>query len=196
MYYYTCIHITIYALISVRVHMHPYRYISPYICMCAYASISIYAIHLIADVHITRCGYIDPFDRLFCKRALWKRLYSAKRPILWKSLLIVATPYHSMWATLIHLIVDTRMGWLWLVCSLKLHVSFAKESYKRDYILQKRPIIWRSLLIVATTHHSMWCTSYITYINHHHITYYLVPAHIMYTYTISTYNVHVHYFHI
>jgi len=29
-------------------------------------------------------------------------------------------------------------------------LSFTKESYKRDYILQKRPIISRSLLIVAT----------------------------------------------
>ena len=29
-------------------------------------------------------------------------------------------------------------------------VSFAKESYKRDYILQKRPVVLRSLLIVAT----------------------------------------------
>ena len=29
-------------------------------------------------------------------------------------------------------------------------VSFAKEPYKRDYILQKRPIILRSLLIALT----------------------------------------------
>jgi len=42
------------------------------------------------------------------------------------------------------------MGWLRLVGSLKLLVSFAKEPYQRDYILQKRPIILRSLLIVAT----------------------------------------------
>jgi len=42
------------------------------------------------------------------------------------------------------------MGWLPLVGSLKLQVSFAKEPYKRDDILQKRPIILRSLLIVAT----------------------------------------------
>ena len=41
------------------------------------------------------------------------------------------------------------MGWLPLVGSLKLQVSFAKEPYKRDYILQKRPTILRSLLIVA-----------------------------------------------
>jgi len=41
------------------------------------------------------------------------------------------------------------MGWLRLVGSLKLQVSLAKEPYKRDDILQKRPIISRSLLIVA-----------------------------------------------
>ena len=38
------------------------------------------------------------------------------------------------------------------VGSWKLRVSFAKEPYKRDYILQKRPIILRSLLIAATPH--------------------------------------------
>jgi len=42
------------------------------------------------------------------------------------------------------------MGRLRLVGSLKLQVSFAKEPYKRDYILQKRLIILRSLLIIAT----------------------------------------------
>jgi len=42
------------------------------------------------------------------------------------------------------------MGWLRLVGSFKLLVSFAKEPYKRDDILQKRPRISRSLLIVAT----------------------------------------------
>jgi len=33
---------------------------------------------------------------------------------------------------------------------LQIQVSFAKEPYKRDDILQKRPGILRSLLIVAT----------------------------------------------
>ena len=42
------------------------------------------------------------------------------------------------------------VGWLRLAGSLKLEVSFAKEPYKRDCILQKRPIILRSLLIIAT----------------------------------------------
>ena len=41
------------------------------------------------------------------------------------------------------------MGWLQLVGSLKSQVSFAKDPYKRGDILPKRPIILRSLLIVA-----------------------------------------------
>ena len=42
------------------------------------------------------------------------------------------------------------MGWLWLVGLIKLQVSFAKELYKRDNILQKRPMILLILLAVAT----------------------------------------------
>jgi len=42
------------------------------------------------------------------------------------------------------------MGWLWLVGSIKIYVSFAKEPYNRDCILQKRAIIELSLLTVAT----------------------------------------------
>jgi len=34
------------------------------------------------------------------------------------------------------------MGCIRLFCSFKLYVSFAKEPYRRDFILQKRPIIW------------------------------------------------------
>jgi len=41
-------------------------------------------------------------------------------------------------------IIWDGMGWLQLVGSIKLQVSFAKETYKRDNILQKRPIFYRS----------------------------------------------------
>jgi len=37
--------------------------------------------------------------------------------------------------------IHVYMGWLRLVGSIKLLVSFAKEPYKRDDILQQRPII-------------------------------------------------------
>jgi len=43
-----------------------------------------------------------------------------------------------------------HMGWLQLVGSIKLKVSFVKETYKRDNILQKRHIILSILLTVAT----------------------------------------------
>ena len=45
---------------------------------------------------------------------------------------------------------DPNMGRLQLVGSLKSYFSFAKEPYKRDNTLHKRPVILRSLLIVAT----------------------------------------------
>jgi len=46
------------------------------------------------------------------------------------------------------------MGRLRLVGTLQLFVSFAKEPYKRDDILQKRTMVLRSLLIVATPYPS------------------------------------------
>jgi len=43
-----------------------------------------------------------------------------------------------------------RMEWLRLVGSIKLQVSFAKEPYERDDILQKKLKILSILLTVAT----------------------------------------------
>ena len=43
-----------------------------------------------------------------------------------------------------------HMEWLRSVGSIKVQVSFAKEPYKRDNILQKRPILLSILLTVAT----------------------------------------------
>jgi len=44
------------------------------------------------------------------------------------------------------------MGWLRLVGSLKLQVSFAEYCLFYRSLLQKRPVIWRSLLVAATPH--------------------------------------------
>jgi len=58
------------------------------------------------------------------------------------------------------------MGWLRLVGSLKLHVSFAEYHLFYRALLQKRPIILRSLLSIATpsntprTHISYVCSTY------------------------------------
>jgi len=62
---------------------------------------------------------------LFCKRALYKRLYSAKQ----KS---IEVSDHS----------ETSIDF-----------CFAEYSLLYRALLQKRPVIWRSLLIVATPYH-------------------------------------------
>jgi len=73
---------------------------------------------------------------LFCRALLQTRL------TILRSLLIVATPYVCVGHDSLQ--VAKMEGGTDDV------VSFAKEPYKRDYILQKRPVILRSLLIVAT----------------------------------------------
>jgi len=62
----------------------------------------------------------------------------------------VYTNGHNSFIWVMRLMSTTAVGWLWLVGSIKLQVSFAKEPYKRDDILQKRPIILSILLTVAT----------------------------------------------
>jgi len=60
---------------------------------------------------------------------------------------------------------SSRMGWLRLVASLKLQVSFAEYHLFYRALLQKRPIIVRSLQVVATLYHT----------NSSHVTYEWVP---------------------
>ena len=57
------------------------------------------------------------------------------------------------------------MGWLRLVGSLKTWVSFAKEPYKRDHILQKSQIFLRSLLIIATPYVSFFLSFSLSHID-------------------------------
>jgi len=80
----------------------------------------------------------------FAKEPYKRDYILQKRPIILKSLRIVATPY---W--LVYTIFDD-MGWLRLVGSLKLYVSFAEYSLFYVVLSQKRPIILKSLRIVAT----------------------------------------------
>jgi len=55
-------------------------------------------------------------------------------------------------------------GWLQWVGSIKFYVSFAKETYKRDNILQKRRIILSILLTVATPYPSRSAISRCSYL--------------------------------
>ena len=90
----------------------------------------------------------------FAKETYKRETILQKRPII----LCVLCSIRIYITLLLRMSVMTHrmydMGWLWLVGSLKLQVSFAKEPYKRDDILQRRPIILRSLLTVATPYDS------------------------------------------
>ena len=61
-----------------------------------------------------------------------------------------ASTYKKTLSLRAHMKNLTDMGRLWWVGLLNLQVSFAKKPYKRDNILQKRPIILSILLTVAT----------------------------------------------
>jgi len=87
----------------------------------------------------------EPFDMgLFCgklsKVPFIMRLFCIKRP---------GRIWHPMHLCLLIFTGFAAMGWLQLVGSIKLQVSFAKETHKRANILEKRPIILWILLTVA-----------------------------------------------
>jgi len=64
-------------------------------------------------------------------------------PFSWRNLSMLRLPSYTF--------IRGEYWWLRLVGSLKLQVSFAKEPYKRDYILRTRPVTLRSLLICLRT---------------------------------------------
>jgi len=64
---------------------------------------------------------------------------------------------------------SSRMGWLQSVGSIKLQVSFAKEPYKRDEILHKRPAILSILLTVATPYANDMTYSYVRNKTHSYV---------------------------
>jgi len=95
-----------------------------------------------SNVHMYMSASTYSFQVSFAEYSLFYRALLQKRPII--SCQIREIMAHHLDKR------GVRMGWLRLLGSFILQVSFAKEPYKRDYILQKRPIIFKSLLIVAT----------------------------------------------
>jgi len=94
---------------------------------------------------------------LFCKRALKKRLYSAKETYDFKEPTNRSHPISKVpsftYLALYHLYYHGPYGVALVSRLLKITGLFAKKTYKRDYILQKRPMILSILLTVATPYH-------------------------------------------
>jgi len=86
------------------------------------------------------------------KRALYsikRALHSIKRAsVKYRQIWIGRVTYQQLW--MCHV---SHMGWLRWVGSLKSQVSFTEYRLFYRALLQKKPIILRSLLIVATPYH-------------------------------------------
>jgi len=145
------------------------------ICICSYLYVYIYMYtYIYVYVHTHIYIHINICIRMYLHLYLYLYLYACLHVFI--SILSFAQELciHGViffceisdTEVRIEVIVDvniTAMVWLRFVGSFKLHVSFAKEPYKRDDILQKTPILLRSLLIIATpydipqTHTHVWC---------------------------------------
>ena len=89
-------------------------------------------------------------------------------PVIWNTSFLFVIWLFTTRAIVSNLRVSLEydMGWLRLVASLNLQVSFAEYRLFYRALLQKRPMILRSLLIVAIPYHFFMCDvwrSHVTY---------------------------------
>jgi len=111
---------------SIAISRYPTPHTRSWIALSRYLTPSnSIAISLSAELHIRLHRYLS------LSNSIPQHLHAISR----------ATPYHSN----------------------ILQVSFAKEPYKRDDILEKRPVLLRSLLIVATPYHMQLYTIPMSY---------------------------------
>ena len=125
-----------------------YIYVYVHVNICIYICTYIY-IYIYIHIYIYRKMYIGTYIGVSCKilQSCVTRCCGFSLAMHCNILQHTASYCHTLQHTAIHKNVT---GWLRLVGSLKSQVSFAKEPCKRDFILQNRPVILRSLRIVAT----------------------------------------------
>jgi len=116
-------------------HMYLYMYIYIYLSTCVY-------IHIYHNAHTNMWC-------VMCGQALTSSHVNKDRTIFRVIVSFIGLFCKRDLKVCVCVLYCVCMGWLRLVGSLKLQVSFAKEPIERVDILQKRPIFVRSLLIVA-----------------------------------------------
>jgi len=142
----------------VCVHWYIQTYVYTCLCICVCISICAYTliytyIGVYTDMYTHMFVCINVCTHMFC---VYECIRISMCEYIYKQICIHVCIYRTASPDIafpvIHMCIQwfTPIGWLQLVGSLKIEVSFAKEPNKRDYILQKRPIILRSLLTVAT----------------------------------------------
>ena len=102
-------------------------YVRMYVCVCLCVCVCVCVIYI--------------FMYLFMYLFIYNTCVYVSTCIFTYTLAIVARASVQCIYLYIYSYSSSYMGWLRLVGSKKLQVSFEKEPYKRDYILHKRPII-------------------------------------------------------
>ena len=105
------------------------------VCVCVCVCVYVY-VYVCVCIYVCVCVHVCAFVCV-CRTSRWH------------TSLVLRPRHHRRTAGII------AMWWLPFLGSLILQVSIAKEPYKRDDFLQKRPVILRSLLIVATPYDVM-----------------------------------------
>ena len=142
-----------------------YTYTHIYMCilmdMCIYIYVCIY-IHIQMYMYVyTRIQYmyIYVYIYVFTGTYIIVQIYTS-------IFIYLSTLIHIHRYTHVH--TYTGMGWLRLVGSLKWQVSFAEYRLFYRALLQKRPIIVRSLLTIATPYMHLDLHMY-TFVNHAYV---------------------------
>ena len=133
--YICCVYISIYVVCIYICCVYVYIYM-----LCVYIYVVRMCIYICCVYIYMLCVYI--YIYVAC-------IYTHK--YIMRRLQYVCICADSSTAAQYHILCDT-MGWLRLVGSLKLEVSFAEYRLFHRALLQKRLIILRSLLHVATPH--------------------------------------------
>jgi len=144
----TCVYLYIIRHVFRRVFIrHKYMSYNGQICihMCViYVQIYVMWCKDMLVMYVYSYSLFSSHQVPFCYVSLYNYMYYVCRLFSCHQVLFYyVSLYHIMY-------VDSYMGWLRLVGSLKLYVSFAEYSLFYRALLQKRPINLRSLLILAT----------------------------------------------
>jgi len=109
-------------------------------------------------IYTYRFIYIYMYTYMYIHIHIYVYIHTYMYIYIYKSIIIYIKGYKNVYVCIyihmyMYLYIFKHMGWLQLVGSLKLQVSLAEYCLFNRALLQKRPIILRSLLIVATPYY-------------------------------------------